>query len=278
MPPRQFADRFWISLNEDDIFGRSAQLAYYFFLALFPGLIFLTAVLGLLAGPGTQLHDTLLHFMAAALPASVYELVHQTLEQSARASGGGKLTLGVLGTLWSATAGMSAVQDALNAVYKLKESRSFLRARAVALALTLIVSVLVIVAMALLLYGRELTVFAVRSIGLPPETMWIWQFVQWPLALFFLSLVFALVYYYAPNVKQRHWEWLTPGSLVGMTAWILASIALRIYLHYFNTYSKTYGSLGAVLILLIWFYVTAMMLLLGAEINAIIKSAAVTGK
>jgi membrane protein len=271
---RKLGERVWTSLNQDDVFGRSAQLAYYFFLALFPGLIFLTAIFGLLASPGTRLHDSLLRYMAAGLPHSVYELVHQTLEQNAQASGGGKLTFGILGTLWSATAGMSAVQDALNAVHKVKESRPFWRARAVALALTLVGSVLVIVAMALLLYGRELAALAGHYIGIAPVVKWMWEFVQWPVAFLFLSFTFALIYHYAPNVQQRRWEWLTPGSLVGMTAWVLASVALRVYLHYFHSFSATYGSLGAVIILLIWFYVTGMMLLLGAEINAVIKNAA----
>ena len=120
---KELLKRVWKSANEDDIFGRSAQLAYYFFLALFPALIFLTATLGLLAASGKRLHDTLLGYMAFALPAPVYQLVKSTLEQTTAASGGGKLTFGLIAALWTACSGMSAVQDTLNAVYNVRDPR-----------------------------------------------------------------------------------------------------------------------------------------------------------
>lgn len=271
---KELAKRVWGSLNNDDVFGRSAQLAYYFFLALFPALIFLTSILGLLAGPGTQLHDSLIRFMAQALPPSAFDLVSKTLEETTKASGGGKITFGLLATLWSATSGMVAVQDTLNAVYDVREERPFWKARSIALGLTVAGSILVIGALAVILYGNTLVTFVGNHIGLGPLATWTWKILQWPIALFFLSMVFAITYYYAPDVEQRHWEWLTPGAVVGMATWILATIALRVYLHFFNSYSATYGSLGAVIIMLTWFYVTGLMLLLGAEVNAEIENAA----
>jgi membrane protein len=113
-----------------------------------------------------------------------------------------------------------------------------------------------------------------NHVGLGPLAIWSWKILQWPIAFAFLALVFSLTYYHCPDVDQRHWQWLTPGSIVGMLTWLIASAALRIYLHYYNSYTATYGSLGGVMILLLWFYVTGMMLLLGAEVNAEIENAA----
>ena len=269
----ELAKRVWKSVNDDDVFGRSAQLAYYFFFALFPGLIFLSSVLGLLASPGTQLHDSLLRFMGTVLPGSAFAMVQQVLDQTTQASGGGKLTFGILVALWSATQGMVAVQDTLNAVYNVREGRPFWKSRGVALGLTVVCSLLFIVGLTVILYGNRLANFVGAHLGLSSAATWAWKIGELPIALFFLSLVFAVTYYAAPDLARRHWEWLTPGAVVGMTAWIIASAALRLYLHFFKSYTASYGSLGAVIILLTWFYVTGLMLLTGAEVNAEIANA-----
>ena len=271
---KELAKRVWKSVNDDDVFGRSAQLAYYFFLALFPALICVTALIGLLAGSSAKLHDSLLSYIATALPPSAYELVSKTLEHTTTASGGGKIGFGILASLWSATAGMTALEDTLNAVYNTHESRPLWKVYGIAIALTIVTSILVIVALAVILFGGHVADFVATHVGLGPVALWSWKIVQWPIALAFLALVFSLTYYYCPDVDQRHWQWLTPGAVIGMVTWIIASAALRIYLHYYDSYTATYGSLGAVMILLLWFYVTGMMLLLGAEVNAEIENAA----
>lgn len=271
---KELSKRVWKSANGDDIFGRSAELAYYFFLALFPALIFLTALFGLLAGSSSQLTASLLNYIATALPASAYDLIRQTIEHTTAASGGGKLSFGLLAALWSATSGMTALEDTLNAVYNVRESRPIWKTYGLAILLTTICSFLVIVALLVILYGNTAANFVADHLGLGPLAVWSWKILQWLIALVFLALVFSLTYYYCPDVDQRHWEWLTPGAVVGMLTWIVASAALRIYLHYYNSYTATYGSLGAVMILLLWFYVTGMMLLLGAEVNAEIENAA----
>jgi len=271
---RELGRRVWKSVDDDDVFGRAAQLAYYFFLALFPALIFLTALLGLLAGPGTRLHDSLLGYIATALPVSAYELVRKTIDETTKASGGGKIGFGLLATLWSATSGMTALQDTLNAVYNVHEARPIWKRYALAMTLTVVSSILTVLALLVILYGNTVVNFLATQIGLSFLATWTWKIVQWPIALLFLAMVFSVTYYYAPDVDQRHWQWLTPGALVGIVTWVAASAALRRYLHFFNTYSATYGSLGAVIILLTWFYVTGIMLLLGAEVNAEIENAA----
>jgi membrane protein len=270
----ELGKRVWNSVNSDNVLNRAAELAYYFFFSLFPALIFLTAILGLLAGPGTKLHDMLLQYMGTALPGSAFEMVQKVLTETNQAAGGGKITFGILVTLWSASAAMTAVQDTLNAVYDVPEGRPFWKAKAIAVGLTVVSSILILVALTVILYGNMLADFVGNLVGLGTATTWTWKIVQWPIALVFLALVFSIVYYFAPDVEQRHWEWLTPGAVAGMATWILASVALRVYLHYFNSYSATYGSLGAVIILLTWFYVTGLMILLGAEVNAEIENAA----
>ena len=270
----ELGKRVWNSLNSDDVFNRAAGLAYYFFFALFPALILASAVFGLLAGPGTQLHDMLLQYMGTALPGSAFQMVQKVINETSKAAGGGKITFGLLASLWTASSAMAAVQDTLNAVYDVPEGRPLWKARGIAIALTIVCSILMIVALVIILYGNMLATFVGNHIGLGTAVTMTWKIAQWPVALLFLAMVFSVTYYYAPDVEQRHWEWLTPGALVGMVTWIIASFGLRVYLHYFNSYSATYGSLGAVIILLTWFYVTGLMLLLGAEVNAEIENAA----
>lgn len=270
----ELAKRVGRSANEDDVFGRSAELAYYFFLALFPALIFFTALIGMLARTGTQLDQSLLGYMQTALPGPAYELVQKVLEQIARHSGSGKLTFGLITALWSATSGMTGLEDTLNAVYNVREGRPVWKIYGLAILLTIVCSILVIVALVVILYGNLLATLVAAHVGLGPVATWTWKIVQWPLAFLFLSVVFSLIYYYCPDVDQRHWQWLTPGAVAGMILWTVASFGFRVYLHYFNSYGTTYGAFGAVMILLVWFYITGMMLLLGAEVNAEIENAA----
>lgn len=270
----ELGKRVWNSLNNDDVFNRAAELAYYFFFSLFPALILASAIFGLLAGPGTKLHDMLLLYMGTALPYDAFRMVQKVLTETNQAAGGGKITFGLVVTLWSASAAMTAVQDTLNAVYDVSEARPYWKAKSIAIGLTVVCGSLMIAALTIILYGNMLADFVGNHAGLTAVATWMWKIVQWPIALFFLAMVFSVTYYFAPDVEQRHWEWLTPGAAVGMATWIIASLVLRLYLHYFNSYSATYGSLGAVIILLTWFYVTGLMLLLGAEVNAGIVNAA----
>jgi membrane protein len=270
----QLAKRVWGSLNDDDVLGRAAELGYYGFFSLFPALIVGTSILGMMAGPGTKLHAMLLSFMGQALPGAAYQMVQGVLDETAASSSGGKITFGILASLWTASSAMAAVQDTLNGVYDVPEGRPLRKSRGIALLLTIASGILLVLAMAAILYGGVLVDYVGSGLGLSEAVRWIWKIGEWPIALFFLSLIFAIVYYYAPDVEQKHWEWLTPGSVLGIAMWIVASFGFRIYLHYFNSYSATYGSLGAVIILLTWFYVTGLMLLLGAEVNAEIEHAA----
>lgn len=264
----------WDSINDDDVFGRAAQLAYYFFLSIFPGLILLMSIFGILASAGSQMRTSMLQYMQTAMPPMAFHLVNRVITETTQASGTGKLTFGLVFALWSAAYAMSAPQDTLNAVYNVKEGRPFWKRNGIALALTIVCSLLLVVALAIILYGGNVVNLVARHAGLGPVITIAWKCVQWAIASFFLVLVFALIYYWAPDVEQKRWEWLTPGSVIGIATWLIASIGLRIYLHFFNTYSATYGVLGAAIILLTWFYVSGVMVLIGAEVNAEIENAA----
>lgn len=173
---------------------------------------------------------------------------------------------------------MNALEDALNAVYKVKESRALWKTYGIALVLTVSVSVLIIAALTVFLYGDVLVQLVSNTIGLKPIFYWTWKIAQWPIALFFVSMVASIVYYAAPNLKQRRWQWFSPGALFATLGWVVASGLLRLYFHFFTSYAKTYGSLGAVMVLLTWLYVTGIMLLLGAETNMVFEVATVRGR
>jgi membrane protein len=270
-----FLKRVWTSSYEDGVYNRAAELAYFFFLSLFPGVIFITTLLGFIFKSNTQLTGLLLQYLGTTLPGSAFELIRQVITEITRSSGGGKLTFGILAALWTANSGMNAIEDALNAVYKVKESRALWKTYGIALILTVSASLLIIAALTVVLYGDVLVQLVSNTVSLKPVFYWIWRIAQWPIALFFVSLVASMVYYAAPNLKRRCWQWLSPGALFATLGWLAASGLLRLYFHFFTSYAKTYGSLGAVMVLMTWLYVTGIMLLLGAEVNMVIEVAAV---
>ncbi|HET7112488.1 MAG TPA: YihY/virulence factor BrkB family protein [Pyrinomonadaceae bacterium] len=270
----QLAKRVWAQINEDDVWGRAAQLAYYFLLALFPLLIFLTATLGLMLGSGQGLRASLFNYLGQVMPGSAFQLVNTTMTEITGASNAGKLSFGLLAALWVASNGMGAITEALNAAYDLKESRPWWKQRLVAIALTIALSVLVITALLLMLWGGEVADFIGAHYQLGGFFPIAWKTIQWPLVFAFMVTSFASIYYFAPDVKNQDWKWLTPGSTIGVVLWLLVSFAFKIYLHYFDSYSKTYGSLGAVIILMLWLYFTGAAILIGSEINSEIENAA----
>jgi membrane protein len=143
----------------------------------------------------------------------------------------------------------------------------------VSLGLTVGIAALTIMALAIVLYGGDIADFVGAHLGLSTVAVVTWHLVQWPIALFFVVAAFALLYFWGPDTEQQ-WQWITPGSLVGVLAWIGASLLFRIYLHFFNSYSKSYGSLGAVIVLLLWLYISGVAILVGGEINSEIENAA----
>jgi membrane protein len=203
--------------------------------------------------------------------------VLETFNQTTSTATSGKLTFGLVAAIWSASVGFSAIQDSLNIVYKVKETRSYIAARLSAIGVTVILAILVTLILTSLLGGDFFARLAYLRIShhlLAAIVASTARVLSWVFATVLLSLFFAVIYYFAPDVKTSRWHWLTPGAAIGIVGWLLASIGLRLYVHLFDNYSVTYGSLGAVIILLTWFYLTGLMLLLGAEINSEIEAAA----
>ena len=269
--------RTFAAFNEDNLLSRAAELGYYFLFALFPTLIFGSAIAGLAARQATDVYVKLLEYLALVVPHDALAIVLDTFNQTTAHSSGGKITFGIVLAVWSASVGFAAIQDTLNIVYKVKETRPFWKARGSAMLVTVLLALIIMLTLACLLAGTFSSHFirdhvANYQMGL---MLGIAAHVVFDIiTAAMLILLFAIIYYFAPDIKNKVWRWLTPGAAIGIICWFGASFALRLYLHYFNNFSVTYGSLGAVIILLTWFYITGLTLLLGAEINSEIEAAA----
>lgn len=268
----EVAVRTWAEIRIDDVFGRSAQLAYYFFLALFPFLICVIASLSVF-GTADRGRVLLLDFLARFVPLPAFQLISTTVDEVIQASGPVKMSFGVVASLWSASLGMGAVMDTLNAAYRVKETRSLVKQYAVAIGLTLGLGLVLVVSIAFVLFVRRIAGIDLDS-GVEG---FVWSVVRWPLVFAVLLLVFAVTYYFAPNLEKREWHWITPGAVTGILLLIAISRGLRVYLYYFPTYNSTYGSLGAVIVLLLFFYLSGVAVLSGAALNAVVQAFHVRG-
>jgi membrane protein len=281
IPLRTVALRTWKSLISDRVFGHAAELGFYFLFALFPTLFCASSILGLAARSADQIYDKLLDYLALVIPTSALGTILATFNETTAASTSGKLTFSLIAALWSASVGISAIQDTLNDVYKIKDTRSYFRARIYAIGLTILLTALISSGLGAMLAGNALAGYVHhrahdRLFGVAIATAV--RLAAGAVAAAVLSLSFAVLYYWAPDRKVRTWHWLTPGCTVGIAGWLAFSLGFRAYLHFFNTYPVIYGSLGAVIILLMWFYTTGLMLLTGAEINSEIEAAAAEKK
>ena len=253
---------------DDDIFGRAAQLSYYFLLALFPLLLVLINVLGYMAQQGTAFREQLLTYLAAVMPRNAIALVRTTLNEISDASGTGKVSFGLLAALWAASNGMGAISDTLNTAYNVKERRPWWKVRIISVCLTVALAILILAALAIVLYGGTIGEALAARYGFGDLFTIVWKIVQWPIALVFVLTTFNLIYNFAPDVPPGARSWITPGAFVGVGLWLIVSFGFRAYLSFFDSYSVTYGSLGAVIVLMLWFYLTGVAILIGGEVNS----------
>ncbi len=264
------------AILSDDLLSRAAEMGYYFLFALFPTLVSASSILGLAARQASHIFDRLLHYLALVVPAGAYAMVIQTFNQTTAAATTGKITIGLVAALWSASVGFASIQDGMNTVYKVRESRPYWKARGQAILVTMLLSVMVTTNLAVLLGGdlfAKLMYLRIWHHHLAIGTAIFVHLVQWIVASSLLMLQFSTIYYFAPDLKVKRWHWVTPGAVIGIAGWVICSLALRAYLHFFNSFTITYGSLGGVIVLLTWFYITGLMLLLGAEVNSEIQAA-----
>ena len=276
IPVHVIVKNTWASLFADNLLGRSAELGFYFIFALFPTLFAASSILGLAARSASQIYDSLLVYLAIVVPPSALGTVLETFNQTTAVASSGKLTFGLVAAIWSASVGFSAIQESLNVVYRVKEGRPYWKARLSAIGITVALSILVTLILASLLGGDFFANFLrhhMHNRYLGASAAVLLRIVAWLLATALLSLLFAVIYYFGPDVKTRCWHWLTPGAAIGILGWLAASLGLRVYVHLVGNYSASYGSLGAVIILLTWFYLSGLMLLVGGEINSEIEAA-----
>jgi membrane protein len=262
-------------LQEDDCLGRAAQLAYYFLFALFPFFLFLTSLLGFLPIP--NLLDRLLELLGQMLPGEALQLVQENVRDLVTNQRGGLLSFGILAALWTSSSALTAIVDSLNRAYGVDEGRPFWKVRGLAILLTVGLSAFLIVSLILLTFGPQLGAWLADLFGLGRLFELTWNVLRWPVIVGLMILAMGLLYYLAPDVEHQ-WQWITPGSVCAVIGWVLASLGFAFYVNHFGSYNATYGSIGAVIVLLTWMYVTGLFILIGGEINAEIEHAAQDGK
>jgi membrane protein len=265
--------RVWREMQSAQLSGRCAELAYYFLLSLFPLLLFLTTLLGYLAGPDSLLHHVLFLYLGRVSPSpEVTALLHNTLNQVVAGRGGAKLSLSLLAALWVAADGMLAAGRTLNSVGGLEERRPWWQRRLVAVGLTMGFSVIVVCALIVLFLGHSIGVALANSFGNRPAFLGVWHLLRWPVALVFVVLSFDAIYNFAPDWGPRDRRpWGTPGAVVGVGLWLAGSFGFHLYLVEVRSYAMTYGSLAVVIVLMLWFYLTAFAILIGGEVNTVIS-------
>jgi membrane protein len=265
---KELAIRVWRETKEDKAFGRAAELAYFFLLALFPLLIVVLSVFSFL--PGVQ--DELLAWLERVMPGQAARLVTEWVEDVVSARSGGLLSLGLLGWLWAASTGVRAVIDALNTAYNVKEERPFWRKRLLALGLTIALAIFIVSGQVLIMFGDWVAQWLAQWLGFGQTFVFLWRYVDYLIGLLLLLIGVDLVYHFAPNV-QRRWRLVTPGAIFAVLASVIVSYFFSLYLRFAPSYNATYGSIGAVIVLMLWLYLLGLALFLGGEINGEIENA-----
>jgi membrane protein len=253
----------WHRIEEDDIPGLSAQLAYFFLLSLFPLLIFIFTLLPYLPIPYPDILGSIREFA----PPQTMDLIEKNVNYVMNNRNGGLLSIGIIGTIWSSSNGIHALVRAFNKAYNVKESRSFIVSRGMAILLTIGMIFVFIVAVLLPIFGREIGIFLFSYLGFKVEFLRIWEMLRLVVSALILFLIFTGLYWIAPNVKLRCRS-AFPGAGFATVGWILSSYALSFYVSKFNNFSLTYGSIGAIIVLLIWLYISGFIIIIGGEINA----------
>jgi membrane protein len=253
--------------QRDDALGLAAQLAYFLILALFPFILVLVSLMGLFGS--RELASTVFGYFQQVMPQEAYKLVKTYIGDviSGERPAPYLFSFSILFTIWTASGAFAALINALNRAYDVQETRPIWKVRGIAILMTLGLSALILIGVLLLVVGEPLGRAIANVFGLGELFELVWNIVRWPVALFFMVLTVALLYYFAPDANQP-FRWITPGGLIGVLLWVLASAAFSFYVNNFGSYDKTYGSIGVVIILLLYLYISSLTILFGAELNA----------
>ena len=268
--PRDFK-RAFARFQKDQITDHAAALTYYALLSLFPGLLFGVALLGFFGQQGL-VGDAARFLISVGAPSETVDAVTGAIEgaQESRGTALTALVLAMATSLYGAAGAFGAVGRALNVIWRVEEGRSFVKHKAHDIGWTLVVVALVLVTGVLVFLGGALAEFVFERIGLGDTSAVVWRYARWPLALVAMILIYAVVYFAAPNVEIRRFRWISPGALFGVLAWLLASLGFFFYVANFGSYQATYGAFAGMVILLVWIWVSNLVLLFGAELNAVI--------
>ena len=272
---RELGGRVFTCVQNTNCVGNAAALAYYFLFSLFPFLLFLTALMAYL--PVTTLLEQMMALLAQVMPGEAHRLVGSYLDGLLAQPRAGVLSFGILFALWTASNAVTAICDGLNHAYAVEEGRPFWKVRGLAVLLTIGLSVFLIVSIVLLIFGPQIGGYIAGWVGLGELFKTAWNILRWPVILLLVTSAIAVIYFYAPDVEQR-WQWITPGSVFAVLTWTLASLGFSYYVNNFGSYDKTYGSIGAIIVLLTWMYVSGLVILVGGVINAQIEHANPAGK
>ncbi|WP_150304936.1 YihY/virulence factor BrkB family protein [Pseudomonas saliphila] len=268
------AKRTLKEFGADDMSSYSAALAYQALFSIFPFILFLMSMLGFLHLP--QFFEWLRSQATTVLPETAAEQINPVIDQL-QSQDGGLLSFGILIALWTSSAGMRSLMNAMNKAYDVTEERPTWKVFLLSVVYTIGIAIVLLLIAALMIMGPQVMEWLAAQVGLQDIVVTIWTWLRLPVAIFLMMLVVALLYYVAPNVEQS-FRFITPGSVVAVLVWIAASLAFGYYVQNFGDYDATYGSVGAVIVLMLFFYISSAVLLLGAEINAVIEHASQDGK
>ena len=253
--------------KHDDITDRAAALTYFGVLSLFPGMLVVVAVLGLL---GKSTTDKLLSNLGHVAPGGVHDFLNSVVNQVQGKSGVAGLAgiIGLLIALWSASGYVAAFMRASNAIYDVDEGRPIWVTVPVRVLTTIALVVMLLVAAAIVILTGPIAQKVGNAVGLGDTAVLVWDIAKWPVLLLLVSIMIALLYYASPNVSQPRFRWITPGGVIAVVLWLLVSGLFAVYVGFSGSYNKTYGSLATVIVFLVWLWVTNIAILLGAEFNA----------
>lgn len=271
----ELGKRAYRKVVDDDCSEHAAAMAYYFLFALFPFFLFLTTLIGYLPIP--HLLEYMLSHAARMLPGQAFALIQDNIRALFFNKQQGLLSLGILLALWASSNAVVSIMDAMNKLYEVKEGRPFWKVRLVAIFLVIGLSLLFLLALVLLMFGTKIGDIVADLVNFGMVFKITFDLMLIPVVLFLLILAIATVYFFTPDVKQD-WKWISPGAVVAIPSWICMSLAFSYYINNFGSYDKTYGSIGAVIVLLLWLYLSGFIVLIGAVINSVIEHGSAEGK
>lgn len=260
-----FGKQLFQRFNDDDVTGLSAQLAYFFLLSLFPLLIFMVTLLGYVR---LDFQDVM-NFLATYIPNDLISLIENNMEQVVNQRNGGLLSIGIIGTLWSASNGINAIVRAFNSAYNVEEDRSFIVSRLIAIVLLIAMLIIIIVAFLLPIFGHMIGVYIFSLFGVTDGFLQIWDMLRWVISSVIFFIVFLALYKLAPN-KRIYFKDAIFGAIFATIGWQVTSLGFSFYVNEMGNFSTAYGGLGGVIVLMIWFFITGVIIITGGEINALL--------